>query len=104
MMSVARIYIMNAAKGRGDELESQLRRLTEIFSKVEGCLSVELFRLLSDPNSFVFLHRWNSVDDHQKGLEKLDMQELTTMMSALAQIPQGQYIDPLLSFQHMAAT
>ncbi len=102
-MSVARIYIMNAAKGRGDELESQLRQLTEIFSKVQGCLSVELFRLLGDRNSFVFLHRWNSVDDHQKGLATLDMQKLMTMMSALAQIPQGQYIDPVLSFANLGA-
>ncbi len=66
LMIVARIQ---AKKGEGDFLLSELSKLLEPTKKEDGCYKYDLHRDNNDPDFFVFYEIWESkkhLDDHMK--------------------------------------
>jgi quinol monooxygenase YgiN len=69
-MSVTVVVNFQASEGNGEKLLSLLQEGREFSRKAEGCESFELFRRKDDPNKFMFLERWTTLDAHHENMEK----------------------------------
>lgn len=94
-MSVARIYRMTAAEGQGDALAAALEGLVPAVLAQPGCTGIDTFRDLENPNLFLFIEKWESVDAHKAGLGALPADVLPPVMAALAGPPEGTYADQI---------
>ncbi|HET6733383.1 putative quinol monooxygenase [Mycobacterium sp.] len=92
-MTVARHYIVYAAEGRTDELDTALRNLADAVRAVAGCHGVDVMRDLEDERRYVFIEKWESVEVYKASLAKLPNEVVAPMMAALDGPPQAAYLD-----------
>ena len=90
-MSVARIYRMTATAGQGDALAAALAGLVPPVLAQPGCLGVDTYRDLDNPDLFLFVEKWASVEAHKAGLGAMPKDVLAPVMAALAGPPEGSY-------------
>ena len=62
------IVQFRAAAGRADELQALLEHGRDVSRAADGCESFELYRRGDDPDRFVFLERWTSIDAHHANM------------------------------------
>ncbi|MBO9499088.1 MAG: antibiotic biosynthesis monooxygenase [Novosphingobium sp.] len=92
-MTVLRHYKMQAAEGRGEELRAVLAELAAKVTPLAGCEKVELFADPRDPDLFVFVEHWASVDDHKAAGAALGKEAFAPVMAVLAGPPEGRYLE-----------
>jgi len=92
-MTVARIYIMHASDS--GEMETGLEALADAVRAMPGSEGVELLRDLGNEKRFLFVEKWESVEAHTAGLDKLDKSLLAPIGAASDGPPDGSYYDYL---------
>ena len=83
-MAVARIYRMTCAPGRREELRGALEALAGVLREIEGLQSVSVLRDVEQPDDFVFVEKWASVQVQKRGGNLLPKQAFARVMAALA--------------------
>lgn len=78
-------------------LEAALVALAAFIRPIEGCRGIELLRDSGQPESFVFIERWASLEAHAAGGQHLPKQSFAPVMAALAHAPETCRFDQLLS-------
>ena len=64
-MSVTMIVNLQAAEGNAEPLRALLQRARDMSANAEGCEAFEVFQGEGDPNRFVMVERWTSIEAHQ---------------------------------------
>jgi quinol monooxygenase YgiN len=92
-MTIARIYKMSAAAGKEQELLDALCALERVVRQLKECLGVELLRDCKQPNQFLFIEKWPSVEAHKMAGASLPRDSFTAVKNALAAPPEASYQD-----------
>ena len=95
-MAVAHIYRMSCAPGRREELRGALEALAEALRKVEGLQSVSVLRDVEQPDDFVFVEKWASIQVQRNSAKFVPKQGFARVMAALADKPCGKSFEYLL--------
>lgn len=95
MNSVARHYVMVARSGEGDTLRFELFALAQAVRALPGCEGVETLRDVADPDRFMFVEKWQSVDAHKAASALLSKETLAPVMAVLASRPESAYLEYL---------
>ena len=67
-MSVTIVVNFHASEGNADRLLPLLREGRDFSRKAEGCEVLDLFRRLDDPQRFMFIERWTSIEAHHANM------------------------------------
>jgi quinol monooxygenase YgiN len=70
IMSVTIVVNFQASEGNAAKLSELLQQGRDFSRKAEGCESFEMFQRENDPNKFMFLERWASLDAHHENVAK----------------------------------
>jgi quinol monooxygenase YgiN len=95
-VTIARVYQMIAAAGKDQALLDALVALERVVRPLEGCLGVELLRDVKQPNKFLFVERWRTVEAHKAAGALLPRASFDPVMQALAGPPEGSYQEYVL--------
>ena len=95
-MAVARIYRMTCAPGRREELRGALEALAGVLREIEGLQSVSVLRDVEQPDDFVFVEKWASLQVQKRGGNLLPKQAFARVMAALADKPHGRSFEYVL--------
>lgn len=90
-MTVARVYRMIAAEGKGDALANALVSFAPVVSAMVGCHGAEVLRDTEAPLRFLFIEKWATIDAHKAAGALLPKGSLDGVMDALAGPPEGSY-------------
>jgi quinol monooxygenase YgiN len=88
-VAVARIYRMSCAPGRREELRGALEALAGALREMEGLQSVSVLRGIEQPDDFVFVEKWASMQLQESSGKSVPKQAFTRVMAALADKPSG---------------
>ena len=69
-MSVTIVVNFQAAEGNAEQLLALLQQGRDFSRKAEGCESFEVFQRQDDPNKYMFLEQWVSLDAHHENVAK----------------------------------
>jgi heme oxygenase (mycobilin-producing) len=94
-MTIARLYRLEAAEGKGTQLEGALSELAERVRPIAGCQGVEILRSTDNANHFTLIEKWDSIDAHKRGAKSLGKEAVLPMMAAVAAPPLGAYLEYL---------
>ncbi|CAE6722908.1 antibiotic biosynthesis monooxygenase family protein [Paraburkholderia nemoris] len=50
--------------GKYAEFEAAVTQVVPLFNRAPGCAEVKLHRIMEQPNRYVLIVRWNSLEDH----------------------------------------
>ena len=67
-MSVEVVVNFQASEGNAERLLPLLREGRDLSRRAEGCERFDLFRREDDPNRFMFLERWTSIEAHHANM------------------------------------
>jgi quinol monooxygenase YgiN len=95
-VAVARIYRMSCAPGRREELCGALEALAGALREIEGLQSVSVLRDVEQPDDFVFVEKWASVQVQKSGGRLVCKQVFARVMAALADKPHGRSFEYVL--------
>ena len=95
-MAVARIYRMSCGPGRREELHGALEALAGALREIEGLQSVSVLRDVEQPDDFLFVEKWASVQAQKSSGKSLPKQAFARVMAALADKPYGRSFEYLL--------
>ena len=90
-MSVARIGELQAKEGLEAELRDFLVSIMPGIKTANGCESVQLYQSQSEPNQFMMIEVWDSVESHQASVKDIPPQKLGEIRPLLATSPSGGY-------------
>ncbi|MBJ7439502.1 MAG: antibiotic biosynthesis monooxygenase [Sphingopyxis sp.] len=94
-MTILRHYVMTAAEGRGSELREALVDLATRVAPLAGSERIELFADPRDPDSFIFIEHWSSIDCHKAAGTQLGKDAFAAVMAILARAPDGRYLQAM---------
>ena len=98
--TIKRIGTMTAQPDKGDELAAFAREIImPALQMAEGCLSCELLRSQSDPNTIMIIEHWTSEAHHQASVKHIRPEDIQRVMGLLAGAPAGGYYHSLTLFQ-----
>ena len=92
-MSIVRHYVMQAKPGGGDRLAAVLGEIVALVRPVPGCEDAEALRDQTDPERFVLIERWDSVESHRAAGPHLQRDLLPQLIAALNGQPDAAYCD-----------
>ena len=69
-MSVTIVVNFQASEGNAGKLVALLQQGRDFSRKAEGCESFEVFQRQDDPNKFMFMEQWSSLDAHHENVAK----------------------------------
>ncbi|MSX01804.1 MAG: antibiotic biosynthesis monooxygenase [Actinobacteria bacterium] len=87
---MSEILVVATIKVNDGEADTAIAGLTPIIEKVheqEGCLSYALHRDINDPNTLVFVERWESQDALNQHVQQPHMAELGALAASIAAEP-----------------
>ena len=64
---VLEMAVLNVRPGSAEEFQRAFATAAPILSRATGCIAHELHRCLEDPNRFLLLVRWRTLEDHTLG-------------------------------------
>jgi quinol monooxygenase YgiN len=67
-MSVTVVVNFEASDGNAEALLALLREGRDLSRAAEGCEEFDLFRRQDDPDRFMFLERWTSIEAHHANM------------------------------------
>ncbi|MES2042238.1 MAG: antibiotic biosynthesis monooxygenase [Pseudomonadota bacterium] len=92
-MTIARLYRMTAGDGQADALLRALTALAETVGVIPDCEGTEILQDRDQPELFLFIEKWVSVEAHKAGGALLPKEAMAPVMAALAGRPEGSYLD-----------
>jgi len=95
---------MSVAQGKGEALAAALAGLVPGVLAQAGYTGIDTFGDCDNPNLFLFVEKWVSVDAHKTGPGALPADGLPPVMAALACPPEGSYAGHLRSVAHPVAS
>jgi quinol monooxygenase YgiN len=95
-VAVARIYRMSCASGRGEELRVALEALAGALREIEGLQSVSVLRDVEQPDDFVFIEKWASLQVQKSSGKSVSKQAFARVIAALADSPRGKSFEYVL--------
>lgn len=96
-MTIARHYVMIAADGQEAALEAALSAIANMVRGLPGCEGVDMMRDCANPQSFMFIEKWVSIDAHQTAGAQFPKEMMAPVTSALAQKPAGTYLEYIMT-------
>lgn len=69
-MSVTIVVNFQASEGNGEKLAALLQQGRDFSRKAEGCESFEVYQRQDDPNKYMFLEQWTSLEAHRENVAK----------------------------------
>jgi quinol monooxygenase YgiN len=69
-MSVTIVVNFQAAEGNAAKLMALLQQGRDFSRKAEGCESFEVYQRQDDPNKYMFLEQWTSLEAHQENVTR----------------------------------
>jgi quinol monooxygenase YgiN len=94
-MTVTRMTVFVALKERTAELRDFLKSLVPTIAGSPGCHSCQLLQGQDQPERFVVIEVWDSVDAHQASVKQIPPASLAAVMPLLGAPPKGEYLLPL---------
>ena len=94
-MTVARHYVMQAAEGKATALRSALTQLVGALVNIPGFEGADLLMDVDEPDRFIFIEKWSSVEAHKGGSSLLPKEAVAPLMASLAGKPEGAYLNYL---------
>jgi heme oxygenase (mycobilin-producing) len=67
-VSVNVVVNFQASEGNAELLLPLLREGRDVSRKAQGCEAFDLCQRQDDPNKFMFIERWASIDDHHANM------------------------------------
>jgi heme-degrading monooxygenase HmoA len=64
---ILEMAVLNVRPGRAEEFQQAFTAAAPILSRAAGCVAHELQRCIEDPNRFLLLVRWQTLEDHTRG-------------------------------------
>lgn len=92
-MSVARIGETQAKEGKEEELRDFLLSIIPGIKASAGCQSCQLFQSQEEPEKFLMIEVWDSVESHQAAVQEISPEEINRIRTLLAGAPSGRYFD-----------
>ena len=90
-MSVTRV---NEFFAKPHELENLRQILSSIRSEIcaaKGCREFRILECDTEPNRFVILETWDSIESHEAAVQKISMETIERAKAMLASTPDGNY-------------
>lgn len=69
-MSVTIVVNFQASEGHAAKLSALLEQGRDFSRNAEGCESFEMYQRQNEPNKFMFLERWASLEAHEENVAK----------------------------------
>lgn len=91
IMTIVRVNEFTAAAGKAVELFSFLQTLVPYIQGAEGCLSCELLKHHEQPDAFMIIERWDSIEHHQLAITNYPQEDMQAAMSLFGAPPKGNY-------------
>ncbi|MBA4758220.1 putative quinol monooxygenase [Sphingosinicella sp.] len=95
MTMIARQYVMVAKPGEAAALRTALVTLAANIQQMEGCLGTDLLRDAGQPERFVLIERWASIDAHTAGGKQLPKEAFAPVMAAVMGTPEARDLEYL---------
>jgi quinol monooxygenase YgiN len=95
-VAIARIYRMSCAPGKREELCGAIEALAGALKEIEGLQSVSVLRDVEQPDVFVFIEKWVSVQVQTSSGKSVPKQAFARVVAALADKPCGRSFEYLL--------
>jgi quinol monooxygenase YgiN len=89
-MSVTRINTFEARDGEAGKLHAFIKSFVPVIEGSQGCESCQVLRSQEDPNQFLVIERWSSVDAHKESLKNIPA-DFGLIKPMLANPPHGSY-------------
>jgi heme-degrading monooxygenase HmoA len=67
---ILEVAILNVRAGQIEAFEAAFRMALPIIQSMRGFISFELQRCIETPNRYLFLVRWQTLEDHTEGFRK----------------------------------
>ena len=90
-MSVIRINRFFAQPHLAEDLFEFLTSILPVIRGSEGCQSVQLLRGKDDPNEFVIIECWDSVNAHKGAAEAIPPEKFDLVLPMMSKPPFGSY-------------
>jgi quinol monooxygenase YgiN len=87
---------MSCAPGRREELRGALEALAGALGEIEGLQSVSVLRDVEQPDDFVFVEKWTSIQVQENSGKSVPKQVVARVMAALADKPCGRFFEYVL--------
>lgn len=71
-MSVLEVAELTIRQGAAADFEAAFRTVAGLVTEASGCLGAELRVGIEDPTRYVFLVRWDRIEDHVDGFANTD--------------------------------
>ncbi|WP_207002803.1 antibiotic biosynthesis monooxygenase family protein [Trinickia mobilis] len=79
---------IDVIRGREADFEAAVSKAVPLFTRARGCSGVELHRTVEQPNRYVLMVKWNTVDDHMVHFrESADFQEWRRLVGPFFEKP-----------------
>ena len=96
-MSVHVVVNLHASDGNAEHLAPLLLEGRDLGRRAEGCEAFELFRRQDDPNRFMFLEQWVSLEAHHVNMAQniVATGHLARMMPFMTGPPDNGVLEPM---------
>ncbi|WP_322102373.1 antibiotic biosynthesis monooxygenase [Paraburkholderia sp. J41] len=79
---------ITVSAGKNAEFEANVAKALPLFHRARGCRAVELQRSVEEPNQYVLVVQWDSVEDHMVHFrESPDFQEWRALVGPFFEKP-----------------
>ena len=69
---ILEVAILNVKLGQAAEFESVFEKAQKIISSMNGYVSHQLQKCIENPNRYILLVNWQTLEDHTKGFRESD--------------------------------
>jgi len=93
-MSITLFFKGTAKEGKAGEFQDLIAKLVEKAKQYPSCSRVDVFKTHSDPNAFVLIEVWDSIEAHQAfNQQMIDDGTMALAQSLLTEPPKIEYLE-----------
>ena len=93
---ILEVALLNVKDGLAAEFETAFRQASPIIASMKGYISHELQRCMEEPNRYILLVRWETLEDHTVGFrQSAEYQEWKRLLH--------HFYDPFPTVEHYEA-
>lgn len=67
---ILEVAILHIIKGKSEEFESDFSKAQKIIASMKGYISHDLKRCIENPDQYILLVKWETLEDHQVGFRQ----------------------------------
>ena len=64
---ILEVAMLDVKPGQEEEFEAAFEKAQRIISSMSGCISYQLQKCIENPNRYILLVNWQTLEDHTKG-------------------------------------